>query len=78
MCVWERKRKRRRIRREKRERVPCFFISQFEEVKSMGVVDIDTGQTLPSAVHSMNAYLGYEQLRSVVFVYFNVLCTFAF
>lgn len=33
-------------------------ILQFEEVKSMGVVDIDTGRPLPSAVHSMNAYLG--------------------
>ena len=26
----------------------------------MGVVDIDTGQPLPSIVQSMNAYLGYE------------------
>ena len=33
-------------------------ILQFEEVKSMGVLDIDTGRPLPSAVHSMNAYLG--------------------
>ena len=37
-----------------------YNISQFEEVKSMGAVDIDTGRPLPSAVHSMNVYLGYE------------------
>lgn len=41
------------------------FLFQFDEVKSQGVTDIDTGQPLPSTIHSMNAYLGYEYCDSI-------------
>lgn len=42
----------------------CLFLFQFDEVKSKGVIDIDTRRPLPSTVHSMNAYLGYEYFNS--------------
>ena len=59
----EREEERGRERERKRERSihsSCTCILQYEEVKSMGVMDIDTGQPLPPDVQSMSAYLGYE------------------
>lgn len=35
---------------------------QVDEVRSLGVSEMATGQSLPQNVHSMNAYLGYVRV----------------
>ena len=58
--------------KENKKKNNNFFIVllqlQIEEVKSLGVVDIDTGRPLPSSVYSMNAYLGYMYIYKYIYV----------
>ena len=41
---------------------------QIEEIKSLGIKEMESGKTLPDIVQSMNAYLGYVQFFLIYLV----------